>query len=333
MATNDRWYKADRLGGLRRFALAITLLNLLGHIFFGFEQSWAQPLVALATAYSVELGLELIDARVNRRRPQFIAGARALVDFLLSAHISGLAVAMLLYANDRLWPVAFATAVAIGSKAIFRVPVGNGTRHFFNPSNFGITVTLLAFPWIGIAPPYQFTENLGDIGDWILPGLIVISGTFLNARFTRRLPLIAAWLGGFFLQALVRSLFFGTPAVAAWMPMTGMAFILYTFYMVTDPATTPSEPRAQAVFGASVAAAYGLLLVTHVVFGLFFALTIVSTLRGLVLYAHAWAPSRARAKVEVEPSAVPAPASTAAIMVGAEAVAVPTSLAVGRAEP
>ncbi len=300
MMTNDKWSAANRLAGLRRFAVAITLLNIVGHTLLGFEQSWAQPLVALATAYSMELLLELLDAWSQRRTPRFIGGVRSLVDFLLSAHITGLAVTMLLYANAQLWPIAFGTAVAIGSKAILRVPVGPGSRHVFNPSNVGITLTLLLFPWVGIAPPYHFTENLSGVGDWIVPGLIVVSGTFINARFTQRLPLIAAWLGGFAVQALFRSVVFGTPVAAAWLPMTGLAFVLYTFYMVTDPATTPSAPRAQVVFGAAVAAVYGLLLVMHVVFGLFFALTIVCALRGLGLYAQAFTVRLARVRVAVE---------------------------------
>jgi Na+-translocating ferredoxin:NAD+ oxidoreductase RnfD subunit len=285
---------------LRRFAAAITILNILGHTLFGFEQSWAQPLVALATAYSTEILLELIDAWSKRRTPRFLGSVRTFIDFLLSAHISGLAVAMLLYANERLWPIAFATTTAICSKVIFRASLDNGTRHFFNPSNFGITITLLVFPWVGIAPPYHFTENLDRLGDWMLPAIIIASGTFLNARFTHRLPLIAAWLGGFTIQALVRSLIFGTPATAALLPMTGMAFILYTFYMVTDPATTPNRSRSQVAFGIGVAATYGLLVVTHVVFGLFFALTIVCALRGVSLYVRGWAGTRIRAKVAVQ---------------------------------
>jgi hypothetical protein len=52
-----------RLVALRRFAFAITVLNLLGHGFLGFEQSWAQPLAALATAYAAELLIEFVDAR------------------------------------------------------------------------------------------------------------------------------------------------------------------------------------------------------------------------------------------------------------------------------
>jgi len=299
MSAQEVSNRADRLGGLRRFAVAITVLNILGHAVFGFEQSFAHPLVALAAAYSAELLLEFIDALCNHRAPRFKGGgARKFIEFLLSAHITGLACAMLLYANERLGPVIFASVVAICSKAVLRARVGNGTRHFFNPSNFGITVTLLVFSWVSVAPPYQFTENMTGAGDWILPGVIVCTGTFLNARFTHRLPLIAAWLGGFVAQAALRSLFFETPFGAGLVPMTGVAFILYTFYMVTDPATTPEGRRDQIVFGLSVAGVYGLLMVNHIVFGLFFALTIVCAVRGLCMYAMRWVKSRERVEMD-----------------------------------
>jgi hypothetical protein len=285
--TNGSTARSDRLNALRRFAAAITILSVLGHFFLGFEQSWAQPLVALATAYGLELLLERISAWQEFRRPHYAGGFRNLVEFLLPAHITGLAVAMLLYANDRLWPIAFATAVGVGSKAIIRVPVGKGYRHCFNPSNTGIGLTLLLFPWVGIAPPYQFTENLVGPGDLFLPGIIVLSGTFLNTRFTNRVPLILGWLGGFVVQATLRSTIQGTPLAAALLPMTGMAFLLFTFDMVTDPGTTPSTPLGQFAFGGTVAAAYAVLMIVHVVFGLFFALLAVCALRGLGLLALA----------------------------------------------
>ena len=313
MSANDVGSRADRLGGLRRFAVAITVLNILGHTFFGFEQSLAQPVVALLSAYSAEILLEIVDARCNHRPLRFLGGGvRKFVDFLLSAHITGLACAMLLYANERFGPVVFASVVAICSKAVLRVPNGKGTRHFFNPSNFGITMTLLVFSWVSVAPPYQFTENMTGAGDWILPAVIVCTGTFLNARFTHRLPLIAAWLSGFVAQAALRSLFFDTPFGAGLVPMTGVAFILYTFYMVTDPATTPSGRRDQVAFGFSVAAVYGMLMVAHVVFGLFFALTIVCAARGLCMFAMRWLKGGAR-----EETAQPAlsPTSAAPAMV------------------
>jgi enediyne biosynthesis protein E5 len=296
--------EAKRLGGLRRFSIAITILNLLGHTVFGFEPAWAQPLVALAAAYGMELLLESVDAWATGRRPKFMGTPRQFVDFLLPAHITALAVAMLVYANEQYWTVAFAATAAIASKFLLRAPVGRGRRHFLNPSNFGITLTLLLFPVVGISPPYQFTENFGFAGDFILPGLIILSGSFLNAKFTGRLPLIAAWVGGFALQACVRSFVFDTPLAAALSPMTGVSFILFTFYMVTDPATSPINLRGQIWFGLGVAAAYGFLVICHVVFGLFFALTIVCTLRGIVLYLEAYESRRAGARIAVSPPAV-----------------------------
>lgn len=275
-------YQTIRLAGLRRFALAISLLTLLGHTVLGFEQSWAYPLVGLTAAYSTEIILELVEAYTNRQKPRFWGSVGTFIDFMLSAHISGLAVSLLLYANERLMPIAFAATVAIASKAIFRIKMPQGERHFLNPSNFGISVTLLCFPWVGIAPPYQFTENLYGWADWLLPGVIICTGTFLNARFTHKLPLIASWVCGFFLQAIIRSYYFGTPLIAPLLPMTGVAFLLFTFYMVSDPGTTPMRSQNQIIFGLSVAAAYGILTAFHLVFGMFFGLTLVCFLRGLL---------------------------------------------------
>lgn len=278
-----------RIPALRRFAVAITLLNVVGQSFLGFEPAWAHLVASVLTAYAAELLIETVDAWASRRPLRYAGGAVKLIDFLLSPHITGCAVAMLLYANGRLLPVVFASATAIASKAIFRfrpLPLAP-PRHFLNPSNFGITATLLLFPWVGIAPPYQFTENLVGFADWILPAIIVCTGSFLNGKFTRKLPLIGGWLGAFALQALVRTTMFGASTVSALLPMTGTAFILFTFYMITDPATTPVAPRRQIAFGAAVALVYGALVAVHVVFDLFFALTLVTALRGAVLYAQA----------------------------------------------
>jgi hypothetical protein len=139
----ERWYSEKRLGGLSRFALAITLLNIAGHLFLGFEQSWITPFVALAAAYGTELLGETVDALAQGRSPRWRGSIVDLIKFLLSAHITGLAVAMLLYACDQVWPIAFAASLAVASKYVFRVKVRDPntanpvTRHFLNPSNTG----------------------------------------------------------------------------------------------------------------------------------------------------------------------------------------------------
>ena len=210
--------------------------------------------------------------------------------FLAPAIIPGLACAMLLYANELIWPIIFAITVSIGSKVLLRAPIGDGRyQHIFNPSNFGVAATLVLFPQVGFAPPYHFTENLVGIWDWILPGIVLVTGIIVHAKFTGRLPLVAAWVIGFSAQGVIRALMSGTPLAVPFMPMTSAAFILFTLYMIPDPATTPLKPSRQMLFGFCVAFVYGILQMLHIVFGLFFALIIVCALRGIFLHTNALA--------------------------------------------
>jgi hypothetical protein len=302
MSPNDK-----RLGGLRRFAIGISLLNLFGYTVLGFEPPLLQPLVALATAYALELGLELLDARAGERPPRFAGGLQNLIDFLLPAHITALALSMLLFANDRMLPIVFGTAVAIASKRLLRVSSASGWKHVMNPSNLGIAVVLLLFPSVGIAPPYQFTENFTGAWHWLVPAIILLTGSFLNARFSGRVPLILAWLAGFAAQAGVRAA--AGAAIEPFVPMTGAAFVLFTMYMITDPSTTPFARRAQICFGLATAAVYGALMALHVAFGLFFALSAVCALRGVVLLAASL--SRGRAAAQSREALAPVPAARA----------------------
>jgi hypothetical protein len=189
----------------------------------------------------------------------------------------------------------FGVGLAICSKVIFRAPVGEGkTQHIFNPSNLGIVATLLLFPWVGLAPPYHFTENLTGMWHWALPGFVLATGIIVHALFTGRLTLVLTWLAAFIIQGQVRSWYFGTSWIVPLTPMTSAAFMVFTLYMIPDPATTPVERPRQALFAIAIAAVYGLLLVEHVVFGLFISLMIVCGLRGLGLYAWAtWQSLRA----------------------------------------
>lgn len=287
-----------RIPALRRFATAITILNTLGHTVLGFETSLLQLAVAVGTAYATEILIELVAAAAERRRPGFLGGGWVrLMDFMLPSHISGLALSMLLYAGDRLLPFVFASVIAIASKTLFVAPVNGRVRHFLNPSNTGIAATVFLFPWVAVAPPYHFTENLFGNWDWALPALVLCSGSILNTFFTRKIPLILAWVGTFIVQALVRHMFFDTWLLASLAPITGVAFLLFTFYMVTDPGTTPSTRKGQITFGICLGAIYGALVALHIQFQLFFSLFIVCTTRGLILHAVArgWAFGRRKA--------------------------------------
>jgi hypothetical protein len=274
-----------RVTALRRFALSITVFNVLGHTVLGFEQARIVPILAVLTSYTAALAFETLDAWALRRRPEYAGGRRSLVNFLLPAHIVGLACGMLLYGNSSPWPYVFAIVVANASKYLVRVRVRGRLRHVFNPSNSGVALTLLLFPWVGGAPPYQFTNFTTGPVDWLLPVVVLSTGTLLNAKLTRKMPLIAGWVGGIVGQAVLRAAFFGHSLAGALFPLTGVGFVLFTNYMITDPGTTPVLPRRQAVFGAGTALLYGTLVVCNVSFGFFFALTIACAVRGVALYA------------------------------------------------
>jgi Na+-translocating ferredoxin:NAD+ oxidoreductase RnfD subunit len=276
-----------RLAALRRFAITISVLNLLGHTILGFENSWAQMFVALGTAYLAELLLEVVDASASGRPRRFEGGIVNFIDFLLPAHISGLAVSMLLYSGELLLPFAFASAIAIASKALFTFPVNDSERHFLNPSNTGVAATVFLFPTIAPIMPWQFTESLSDGPSRLFPVIVICLGTFMNWRYTRRMPLILAWVLMFAAQGVVRCLINDLPLTVGLIPLTGVSFLLFTFYMVTDPGATPSNSRSQVLFGAAIALVYFLLILAHVPFGFFYALFIVSFLRGFILRLQA----------------------------------------------
>ncbi|WP_146082746.1 RnfABCDGE type electron transport complex subunit D, partial [Rathayibacter iranicus] len=272
-----------RVAALVRFAVSITVLTVVGRAFLGFEQSWTQWLVSLASAYAFELAFEAIDAKATGRRPAFAGGGRALVVFLLPAHIMGSAIALLIYPGDRYLEFVLANAVAAASKLLFRVPVGGRWRHVLNPSNAAISVMLLFFSWVGPAPPYHFTENVSGIWDWIVPAILLSTGLLLNIKLTRKWPLMLAWFVGFVLQALVRDVFLGDRFASIMSVPMGTAFVLFTCYMITDPGTTPTKPGRQWLFGLSIAAVYGVLAALGVPYGLFYSLTLVCLGRGIGL--------------------------------------------------
>ncbi|WP_410649181.1 enediyne biosynthesis protein [Amycolatopsis sp. cmx-4-54] len=270
---------------LRRFAISITVFNIIGYTVLGFEQPYTYPFIALATAYATEILLEIIGARTQGRGVRFRGnGFKGLVEFLFPAHITGLALNMLTYVNDQVLVMMFGVVVAVGAKWVLQAPVRGRLRHYMNPSNFGITIILLVFPWASIAPPYHFTEQVDSWVGWLIVGIIIVSGTVLNAMLTQRMWLIGAWLITFALQAIIRGWMFDTAIPGALGMMTGVAFVLYTNYMVTDPGTTPSKPASQVLFGSGVAIAYGFFMVVHVAYGLFLATALVCLIRGGFLW-------------------------------------------------
>lgn len=273
----------DRLGSLRRFATTTTLLTIVGHAYLGFEMSYAVPLVAVVTAYIVQTLLEWARSRQEHDTPLYRGGVKQWINFLLPAHIIGLTCAAFLYPGQQLWPTVFATTLAVGSKAVFRVRSNGYSRHFLNPANFGVLWTLVLLPSVGIFLPYQFHSAMGTLGDVLLPLILALLGLFINFRYTNRLPLVVAWLAAFVVQAVARSILLEEQLLAMLAPPTGTAAILFTFFMISDPGTTPAPWRRQMIFGSAIGLAYGLFMALHITYAVFWALFSVCLARGLMI--------------------------------------------------
>lgn len=271
--------------GLRTSATFATIFTILGHTVFGFEQSWAQVFVALISGHSCALLFEWVDARANGRKPEFLGGGvRKVIDFLLAPHMTSITLSFLIYVNQRLWIIALACALAIGSKYVLRVRCNGRLRHFMNPSNFAIAVILVFYQWTGMLP-WGYTADLHGVWDWLVPLIILMLGVRLNILFTGRMPTILSWLITFVALAAVRSWFFGYPVSGQLVVLTGIPMVLFTLYMITDPQTSPSSMRSQILFGSGIALAYSILLVAHVQFTMFYSVTAICAIRGLWLFA------------------------------------------------
>lgn len=276
--------KPDPRMGLRTSATFATIFTILGHTVFGFEQSWAQVVVSLLSGYLSALFFEWVDAKFNDRAPGYAGGPLKFVDFMLAPHMTSITMSFLIFVNNKLWIMALAVVLAIGSKYLLRVPINGRLQHFMNPSNFAIAAVLIVYPWTGMLP-WGYTVDLSGPADWAVPLVIVALGTRLNILFTGRIPTILSWLGTFLVLAVARAIAFDTPIAAQLIVLTGIPMVLFTLYMITDPQTSPKPLGSQILFGSGIAIAYSVLLMLHINFTMFYSVAIICAMRGAYLCA------------------------------------------------
>ena len=187
-----------------------------------------------------------------------------------SALITSLSLTLLLRA-DSVWPLAAAAAIAIGSKFMLRL---NG-KHIFNPANIGI-VTMVLFSGAAWTTPGQWGAVF-----WFA-ALLAGAGMFVTYRAARiDVPLI--FLGVYAALLIGRALFLGDPLSIPMLRLTNGALILFAFFMISDPKTTPDGVIARTVFAASAALiAYILTFHYFESDGIFYALAIMTAVRPLL---------------------------------------------------
>jgi hypothetical protein len=205
---------------------ALAGLLVYGMAGLGFDVSPGRSAIVLAAA----LGTQYACTRIFRL-PAFDPR---------SAAISGLSLCLLLRTGDpRL--AALAAVLAVSSKFLLRW----NDKHVFNPTNFAI-VALLAM-----------TDSV-----WICPGqwgsaaffafLMVCVGALVVAR-AERSDVTFAFLGAWLALNFGRSLWLNEPLAIPLHRLESGALLLFAFFMISDPKTTPDSRAGRVLFGTLVA--------------------------------------------------------------------------------
>jgi Na+-translocating ferredoxin:NAD+ oxidoreductase RnfD subunit len=187
------------------------------------------------------VGLHAVVALVTAQLTQWACSRAAKVPFdPRSALISSLSLCLLLRC-DAPWLMAVAAVITIASKFVLRV---NG-RHVFNPTNLGIGVMLLLTPRVWVSG-----------GQWGHAALFVLllasAGVFVVSKAARA-DVTVAFLLTYAGVLFARAASLGDPFTIPLHQLTNGALVLFAFFMISDPKTTPLDPVARVVFGVLVA--------------------------------------------------------------------------------
>jgi Na+-transporting NADH:ubiquinone oxidoreductase subunit NqrB len=163
---------------------------------------------------------------------------------LRSALITGLSLSLLLRA-DALWLPAIAGVIAIASKFVLRID----GKHIWNPAGFAIVALLLTSSGVWISP--------GQWGDsvWLASLVAFLAILVLNAAQRSDIALFflashAALLAG-------RALWLGDPLAIPLHQLQSGSLLIFAFFMISDPRTTPDSRLGRLLF------AFGVALLAH----------------------------------------------------------------------
>ena len=159
-----------------------------------------------------------------------------------SVLISSFGLSLLLKTNYW-WVAVFAAAISILSKYIIRI---NG-KHIFNPSALGIiaAIFLTGKAWIS---PGQWGSNLV-----ILFGVLCLG--FIVTTRVQKLDVSLAFLGMFGGLLFIRQIIYlGWPIDFFVQSVSTGSLLLFSFFMITDPKTTPNHKWARIAWCMAIAA-------------------------------------------------------------------------------
>ena len=209
----------------------LAALLVYGMGWLEFDITPVRAALILATA----LGTQKVCDRLSGSKAPFASTSR-------SALISGLSLCLLLRTNYAAL-ACLAAVIAIAGKFLIRIR----DKHVFNPTNGGIVAMLLLTGQVWVSP-----------GQWGTPAffafLMACAGSLVVTRAARS-DVTFAFIACYVALVVGRSAYLGEPLTIPLHRLESGAFLLFSFFMISDPKTTPDSRAGRILFAALVATA------------------------------------------------------------------------------
>lgn len=148
--------------------------------------------------------------------------------------ITAASLTLLLRTDQMAWSI-LAGVIAIGSKFVIRA---NG-KHIFNPANFAIVVLALGASGAWISP-----------GQWGAAGWFAVMLAALGLMVTgkaKRWDVSLVYLASFATILIGRAIWYGDPLAIPLHQLQSGALLIFAFFMISDPMTTPNARLARVI--------------------------------------------------------------------------------------
>jgi Na+-transporting NADH:ubiquinone oxidoreductase subunit NqrB len=163
-----------------------------------------------------------------------------------SALITALGLCLLMRTSSAALAVV-AAAISIASKFAIRVRA----KHVFNPTALGLGLMMLLTHGVWVSPGQWGHAAIGGFAIGCLGSIVVTRAARADVTF----GFLAAWAALLF----GRAAWLGQPWVAPLHQMTNGSLLLFAFFMISDPRTTPDSPAGRLLFAGLVALGAGVV--------------------------------------------------------------------------
>jgi enediyne biosynthesis protein E5 len=168
----------------------------------------------------------------------------------LSPLVSSLGISILVR-SENLWVHPILAVLAMSSKYLLRAGPANCRSHILNPANFAAFAAWAWMPGAWLSPGQWGSESLAALWFFALGGLV----TQRISRWDVSLSFLASW--AFLLAARLWWLDYEAEvALGMWrQQISNGAVLLFAFFMISDPMTTPQHRVARIAYAILVALA------------------------------------------------------------------------------